>query len=63
MKYTKEQISFWMRTAAEANGYRVGRMQSGRLCIYKRPESGAVTKKDIIITEAQFVKDMERGWH
>lgn len=63
MKYSKEQISFWMHTAADVNGYRVGRMKNGRLAIYRRPECGVVTRKDIILTEAQFVKDMERKWH
>ena len=63
MKYTKEQISFWMRTAAEVNGLKIGRMKNGRLAIYRKPESGKVTKKDVIITESRFVKDMERKWH
>lgn len=63
MKYTKEQISFWMKTAAEANGYSVGRMRNGRLAIYRKPEDREPTRADVILTEAQFVKDMERGWH
>ena len=62
MKYTKEQIHLWMKTAAEVNGHGFGRMKSGRFCIYRRTGE-TPTRSDVILTEAQFVKDMERGWH
>lgn len=62
MKYTKEQIRFWMKTAAEVNGHGFGTMKNGRYCIYRRT-GGTPTRADIVMTEAQFVKDMERGWH
>lgn len=62
MKFTKDQIKLWMHTAAAINGHRVGRMKSGRLCIYRRT-GDTPRRSDIIITEAQFVKDMERRWH
>ena len=62
MKYTKEQIHLWMKTAAEVNGHGFGKMQNGRFCIYRRTGE-TPTRSDVILTEAQFVKDMERGWH
>ena len=62
MKYTKEQLRLWMSTAAAVNGHGFGKMQNGRFCIYRRTGK-APTRKDIILTEAQFVKDMNRGWH
>ncbi|MGM9648303.1 MAG: hypothetical protein ACI3YH_09250 [Eubacteriales bacterium] len=62
MKYTKEQINYWMHLAASVNGHGIGRMKNGRLCIYRK--TGAKpTRADIVITESKFVKDMERGWH
>lgn len=62
MKYTKEELVNWMRVAAWVNGYRVGRMQNGRYCIY-RVTGEKPKRSDVVLTEAQFAKDMERGWH
>ena len=61
-KYTDEQILRWMRLAAFVNGHRLGRRRNGTLCIY-RNTGKAPTRKDIVMTQAQFIKDMKRGWN
>lgn len=62
MKFTREQIKSWMQTAAWVNNLGFGVMKNGRYCLYRRTGKTPV-RKDVVITEAQFVKDMERGWH
>lgn len=61
-KYTQEQLKRWMGLAAFVNGHALGRRRNGTLCIYRKTGK-APTRKDIVMTQAQFIKDMQRGWH